>query len=94
MTKFLFIFFLIIGIAGLIFRVDAGVFVGAALVPWELIKLNVNNKLTVTVLALSTIAGATYFILMGVWHLLGLLLLIEIYNIWGLYKLEKFIQNS
>ncbi len=94
MNKFLFVFFVIIGAAGLIFQVEAGVFVGAALVPWELIKMNINKKITVGTLIICTAAGLIYFIIMGLWYLFGLLILIELYNLWGLYNIEKFTKNA
>ncbi len=94
MNKFLFILFSLLGIAGLIFQVEAGVFVGAALVPWELIKMNVKDKFIIISLVLCTIIGIIYFIIFGFWYLLGLLVVVELYNIWGYFNQEKFKNNS
>ena len=94
MNKCLFILFSLLGIAGLIFQVEAGVFVGAALVPWELIKMNVKDKFIIISLVLCTIIGIIYFIIFGFWYLLGLLVVVELYNIWGYFNQEKFKNNS
>ena len=94
MNKFLFVLFLLLGIAGLIFQVETGVFVGVALVPWELIKMNVQDKFIIFSLVLCTLIGAIYFIIFSFWYLLGLLVLVVLYNVWGYFNREKFIDNS
>ena len=81
-TFFLF-FFLVIGIAGVIFGSEIGVFVGMGLAPWQVIKLRISKKLNLTVIILSTLTGVIYFAYIKNWLFLFLLLFIASYNYWG-----------
>ena len=89
MHIFLFIFFFFLCTAGLIFKVDMGVFVGLCLTPWELIKIGVPQKLMLFLIIIAAGIGSVFFIYRGQWLLTGLFLLIQLYNIWGYYRKYK-----
>lgn len=86
MDAFLLVIFIIVGLAGLIFQVEAGVFVGLSLAPWQIIKLDLGEKISLYSIILSTIIGSIYFIATSKWLLFLLYLLIEVYNYWGYRK--------
>jgi len=86
MDAFLLVIFIIVGIAGLIFQVEAGVFIGLSLAPWQIIKLELGKKISLYVIILSTIIGSIYFISISRWLLFLLYLLVESYNYWGYKK--------
>lgn len=88
MHIFLFILFLILGTAGLIYKVDTGVFVGFSLIPWELIQLG-YEKISLAGIILCVIIGIIFFIMIHDWVLLLLFILVQFYNIWGYYKKFK-----
>lgn len=86
MDAFLLVIFLIVGLAGLIFKVDSGAFVGLSLAPWQIIKLDLGKKISLYAIILSTFIGGIYFISISRWLLFLLFLLIEAYNYWGYKK--------
>jgi hypothetical protein len=86
MDAFLLVIFIIVGVAGLIFQVEAGVFIGLSLAPWQIIKLELGKKISLYVIILSTIIGSIYFISISRWLLFLLYLLVESYNYWGYKK--------
>ncbi|MCF8001333.1 MAG: hypothetical protein K9K76_05720 [Halanaerobiales bacterium] len=86
MDAFLLVIFIIVGLAGLIFQVDAGAFVGLSLAPWQIIKLDIGKKISLYAIILSTLIGGIYFIAISRWLLFLLFLLIEVYNYWGYRK--------
>lgn len=86
MDAFLLVIFIIVGIAGLIFKVDSGVVVGLSLAPWQIIKLQIGKKISLYSIIFSTFIGSIYFISISRWLLLALYLLIEAYNYWGYRK--------
>ncbi len=86
MDAFLLVIFIIVGVAGLIFQVEAGAFVGLSLAPWQIIKLNLGKKISLYAIVLSTLIGGIYFIAISRWLLFLLYLLIEVYNYWGYKK--------
>ena len=92
MDIFLMIFFTILGIVGLIYKVDAGVFVGLSLVPWELIKIGINQTLNLIVIIICGILGSIFFIMIDAWILLVLFIFIQLYNGWGFHR--KYIFNK
>lgn len=83
MDAFLLVIFIIVGLAGLIFKVDSGAFVGLSLAPWQIIKLDLGKKISLYAIILSTFIGGIYFIVISRWWLFFLYLLIEAYNYWG-----------
>ena len=85
----LLVFFTIVGLAGLIYKVDSGVFVGLSLIPWQLIRIKVNKLLNIGSIVITTIAGCIFFIYLKSWLLLILFLFIEIYNYWGYIRAKK-----
>ncbi|AZR72139.1 hypothetical protein BBF96_01250 [Anoxybacter fermentans] len=69
---FLLVLFIIVGVAGLIYRVDEGVFIGLTLAPWEVrIVLaffgKVNQKLVKMLIIIAGIIGVIYFLLQSRW---------------------------
>ncbi|HMA59056.1 MAG TPA: hypothetical protein VKN64_02100 [Halanaerobiales bacterium] len=86
MDAFLLVIFIIVGIAGLIFKVEAGAFIGLSLAPWQIIKLDLGQKISLYAIILSTIIGSIYFISISRWLLFLLYLLVEAYNYWGYQK--------
>lgn len=83
MNLFLLIFFIIIGIAGLYFKVETGVFVGLGLIPWQVIRMKKSKKMNLLAIIITGIAGSIFFALIREWVLLGLFIFIEFYNYWG-----------
>ncbi|MFW5998536.1 MAG: hypothetical protein ACOC4G_08950 [Bacillota bacterium] len=92
MHIFLFLLFLILGLAGLIYKVDTGVFVGFSLIPWELIKIGINRKLILAALTVCSLAGLIFFIMIKEWVLFLLFILVQFYNVWGYYR--KYIMGK
>lgn len=68
------IFFIIIGIAGLIFRVDAGVFIGFSLFPYQYTRMSINEKVNNIMIGIGSIIGTVYFIWTRNWILVVLFL--------------------
>lgn len=83
MDFFMLIFFLIVGIAGLIFNNVIGVFIGFGLVPWQIIKLRKSKKLNLISIIVTALIGIIFFIYVKEWVLLALFIFIEVYNYWG-----------
>lgn len=83
MNIFLLVFFMVIAILGLIYRVDTGVFVGLSLIPWQVIRLKLGEKINLAVIMITTVGGSIFFIYLQKWLLLLLFLGIESYNYWG-----------
>lgn len=83
MNTFFLILFLVIGVSGLIYHVDTGVFVGLGLVPWQVIRMKKSKKLNLIAIIITTIAGSIFFALYKKWDLFFLFLFIEGYNYWG-----------
>ncbi|MFW5787046.1 MAG: hypothetical protein ACOCV3_02150 [Halanaerobiales bacterium] len=83
MDLFLLILFFTVGIAGLVFNSDVGVFIGMGLVPWQILKLRIGKRYNLIAIILTSIAGGIYFIIKGYWLLLLLFIFIEFYNLWG-----------
>ncbi len=83
MDSFLLVIFIIVGLAGLIFQVEAGAFVGLSLAPWQIIKLDLGKKISLYAIIITTLIGSIYFISISRWLLFLLYLVIEAYNYWG-----------
>lgn len=83
MNLFLLIIFLIVGIAGLFYNVDTGVFIGLGLIPWQILKIKLRRKFVLTAIILSSTAGLGYFIYHSKWLIAALFIFIQLYNYWG-----------
>ncbi|MCC3145901.1 hypothetical protein LJ207_11300 [Halanaerobium sp. Z-7514] len=88
MNLFLLIIFIIIGIAGLTYNVDAGVFIGLGLIPWQVLKIKFKKKFVLTAIITTTLIGGGYFIYFQEWLILALFIFIQLYNYWGLLNAE------
>ncbi|ACL69064.1 hypothetical protein [Halothermothrix orenii] len=83
MNVFLLIFFILLAIAGLIFKVDAGVFAGLGLATWQVIRLRINKTLNLVTILITTIMGSVYFYITDNTLFLILFIFIELYNLLG-----------
>ncbi len=83
MNTVLLILFITVGISGMFYGVDTGVFVGLGLVPWQVMRLRISRKLNLAAIFVTGIAGLIYFGLSGNWKILILFIVIELYNYWG-----------
>jgi len=68
------VFFIILGIAGLFFGVDAGVFIGFSLFPYQFSKMRINKSINNILIGIGALIGSIYFIWTNNWLLLGLFL--------------------
>ena len=68
------VFFIIIGVAGFIFKVDAGVFIGFSLFPFQLSKMKKGKSFNNIFIVIGTLLGSVYFIWTTNWLLLVLFL--------------------
>lgn len=81
------VLYTVLGVGGLIFKIDSAVFIGLVLFPWEirmiLAYLGKPKPGWVKFLVLiSGLVGLGYFIYMAAWVKAGLLLLVEVYIYW------------
>lgn len=83
MNLFLLIIFVLVGVSGLFYNVDTGVFIGLGLIPWQILKIKLKRKFVLTSIILSTAAGLGYFIYYGEWLIALLFIFIQLYNYWG-----------
>jgi hypothetical protein len=83
MNLFLLIIFVLVGIAGLFYNVDSGVFIGLGLIPWQILKIKLKRKFILTSIILTSIAGLGYFIYNSSWLIAALFIFIQLYNYWG-----------
>lgn len=90
---FLAIFFFIIGITGLVFQNNAGVFAGLSLFPWQMIKLMKGKLHSFIIIIISGITGTIFFVLKKEWPLVLLFLFIQLYNYWGYLNIKKKRDN-
>jgi len=88
MNIFLLIIFAVVGIAGLVFNVDSGVFIGLGLIPWQVLKIKFRKKIVLTAIILTTVVGGGYFIYFEKWVITALFIFIQLYNYWGLLNAE------
>ncbi|ADQ15244.1 hypothetical protein [Halanaerobium hydrogeniformans] len=88
MNLFLLIVFVIIGFAGLFYNVDAGVFIGFGLIPWQVLKIKMKKKFVLTSIISTTLIGGGYFIYSQEWLILALFIFIQLYNYWGLLNAQ------
>ncbi len=88
MNIFLLIIFTVVGIAGLVFNVDSGVFIGLGLIPWQVLKIKFRKKIVLTAIILTTLVGGGYFIYFEKWIITALFIFIQLYNYWGLLNAE------
>jgi hypothetical protein len=85
----LLIVFIIVGIAGLVFKVDSGVFIGLGLIPWQVLKIKIRKKIVLTSIIITTLLGCGYFIYNQKWLFTALFIFIQLYNYWGLLNIEN-----
>ena len=83
MDLFLAVVFGIIGIAGLIFGNDIGVFIGLGLLPWQLIKVKLSDIIVLGVIIINFSAGIIYFFINNNWGFLIGYFVVMAYNYWG-----------
>lgn len=88
MNNFFLILFILVGAAGLVYKVDSGVFIGFGLIPWQLLKIKLNKKLVLSVIIISFIIGGGYFLYFRKWLIAALFIFIQLYNYWGLLNAE------
>lgn len=89
MNIFLAVLYFLIGIAGLVFKNNVGVFVGLSLFPWQMIKLLKGKTINLGVIIISGIIGAVFFALQKEWLIMALFLFIQTYNYLAYYKVSK-----
>ncbi|MEJ6949671.1 hypothetical protein [Natronospora cellulosivora (SeqCode)] len=80
---FLAVFFAIIAIAGLVFAVETGVFIGLALFPLQIIQATRNKKLSMFIIVIAFIPGVVFLYLSKEWLLLFFFLVLQSYNYWA-----------
>lgn len=85
MDYILAIFFALIGVAGLIYSNEIGVFIGLGLLPWQLIKIKFPAKPVLVVIIISLLVGTIFLYQRANWVMLAGFIFIMIYNYWG-YK--------
>lgn len=83
MNWLLLIIFILVGVAGLFYNVDSGVFIGLGLIPWQILKINFKRKFILTSIIISSILGLGYFIYYSKWLIASLFVFIQLYNYWG-----------
>jgi len=83
MNLFLLIIFVLVGIAGLFYNVDSGVFIGLGLIPWQILKIKLKRKFVLTAIILSSAAGLGYFVYYSKWLIAVLFIFIQLYTYWG-----------
>ncbi len=93
MDLFLAVGFLIIGVAGLVFGNDIGVFIGLGLLPWQLIKVKFSDIIVLGVIIITFSAGIIYFLMNNNWGFLLGYFLVMAYNYWG-YRSNIIDSNS
>lgn len=89
MNLFFFIFFIILGIVGLIYNNEIGVFVGFGLFPWQIIRMKKGRTYNLMAIVISALAGGIFFIVNSNWKLLIVFIFIMLYNYWGHYSLNN-----
>ncbi len=80
----LLVIFSLMGIFGLVFNVSEGVFVGAALIPWEVRMIlaargKFDSKLIKVLIAVAAIVGVGFFVLHQLWKMALILLAVQAY---------------
>lgn len=89
MNLILLILFVIVGIAGLFYNVDTGVFIGLGLIPWQILKIKLKRKFVLTAIVISSAAGLIYFIYYSKWLIAALFVFIQLYNYWGYLNISN-----
>jgi hypothetical protein len=83
MSYFLFIIFFFVGITGLVYKVDSGVFIGFGLIPWQIMRFGISKKLNLASIVITLMIGGIYFLILHKWSFLFLFIFIQAYNFWG-----------
>lgn len=89
MNLILLILFVIVGVAGLFYNVDTGVFIGLGLIPWQILKIKLRRKFVLTAIIVSSAAGLIYFIYYSKWLIAALFVFIQLYNYWGYLNISN-----
>jgi hypothetical protein len=89
MNILLLVIFTIVGIAGLVYNVDSGVFIGLGLIPWQILKIKLKKKWVLSSIIITTLIGGGYFIYFNKWVITALFVFIQLYNYWGLLNAEN-----
>ena len=89
MNLILLILFVLVGIAGLFYNVDTGVFIGLGLIPWQILKIKLKRKFVLTAIIVSSAAGLIYFIYYSKWLIAALFVFIQLYNYWGYLNISN-----
>ncbi|MFW6282262.1 MAG: hypothetical protein ACOC1O_05670 [bacterium] len=88
LNVFFAVFFGIVGIAGLIYGVETGVFIGLALFPWQIIQVTKKINISVIVIIICTIPGFIFFLHSKEWLLLLFFSFLQLYNYWGCLNIK------
>ncbi len=83
MDIFLAVIFGLVGVAGLVFGNDIGVFIGLGLLPWQLIKVKFSDIIVLGVILITFSGGIIYFFINNNWGFLIGYFLVMAYNYWG-----------
>lgn len=89
MNILLLVIFTLVGIAGLVYNVDSGVFIGLGLIPWQILKIKLKKKWVLSAIIITTLIGGGYFIYFNKWIITALFIFIQLYNYWGLLNAEN-----
>lgn len=89
MNLIMLIFFILVGIAGLYYKVEAGVFISLGLIPWQILRMKINGRLNLIAIGVTGVVGSLFFIFIRDWTLLFLFIFIEVYNYWGYLRTQK-----
>ncbi len=89
MNILLLVIFTLVGIAGLVYKVDSGVFIGFGLIPWQILKIKLKKKWVLSAIIITTLIGGGYFIYLNKWLITALFIFIQLYNYWGLLNAEN-----
>ena len=88
MNILLLVIFTLVGIAGLVYNVDSGVFIGLGLIPWQILKIKLKKKCVLSSIIITSLIGGGYFIYFNKWIITALFIFIQLYNYWGLLNAE------
>lgn len=94
MNLILVIFFIILGIAGLIFGVDAGVFIGFSLFPYQFSKMKINKSINNILIGIGSLIGSVYFLWSKNWLLFGLFLFSQVITFSASQYLMKDVNEN
>jgi len=88
------VFFTILGIAGLVFRVDVGVFIGFSLFPYQFSKMKINRSINNILIGIGAFIGSVYFLWTKDWLLFGLFLFSQVITFSASQYLMKDVDEN